>query len=61
MEESKLFKYRGKTLEELKSMELKDFAKLLPSRTRRKLERGFAPAEEILLSNIRSNQRNIGI
>ncbi len=33
------FKYRGKTLEELQAMSLRDFAKLVPSRARRNLLR----------------------
>ena len=37
----KEFRYRGHTLEELKSMSLEEFAKLLPARGRRTLKRGW--------------------
>lgn len=42
----KEFFYHGKTLEELKSMSLEDFAKLLPSRQRRSLNRMLAAKED---------------
>ena len=48
------FRYRGKTLEELLSMSLDDFAQLLPARQRRSLLRGLTPAQKKLLSKIRS-------
>lgn len=37
----KEFSFKGKSLEELQAMELKDFAALVNSRARRSLERGF--------------------
>jgi len=37
----KEFLYRGKTLEDLQKMSLEDFAKLLPARQRRTIERGM--------------------
>ncbi len=48
----KVFKYRGKTLEELQNLSLADFAKLLPSRERRSILRGFTDAEKRLLARI---------
>lgn len=42
----KEFSYRGKTLEELKSMSLEEFIKLLPSRQRRGLRRLVNAKEE---------------
>lgn len=48
----KEFTYRGKTVEELKQMSIQDFMKLVPSRERRKLKRGFTDAEKILLKKI---------
>ena len=45
----KEFTYRGKTLEELKVMELNDFIQLLPSRERRSIKRGFTEPEKILM------------
>ena len=46
------FRYRGKTLEELKKMELKEFVNLLSSRSRRSINRGFTDAEKKLLKKI---------
>ena len=59
MAEEKNFKFRGKTLEELKAMSIKDFALLLPSNIRRKVTRGFTEQEEIFLKKIRSGDKNI--
>ncbi|MCE4600549.1 MAG: 30S ribosomal protein S19 [Desulfurococcales archaeon] len=47
------FRYRGKKLEELLEMPLDDLVKLLPSRQRRSLLRGFTPAQKKLLLKIR--------
>ena len=44
----KEFTYRGKTLEELKKLDLKEFAKLLPSRERRTLTRNSELLEKFL-------------
>lgn len=49
----KQFKFKGKTIAELKQMSLKDFAQLVPARQRRTLLRGFTPAQKILLENIK--------
>jgi small subunit ribosomal protein S19 len=49
----KKFTYRGYTLEELQKLSLDDFAKLLPSRQRRSLMRGFTPEEKKLLERVR--------
>ena len=50
------FMYRGKTLEELQNMELKEFAKLLNSRERRVITRGFTKIEKKLLKTIRESK-----
>jgi small subunit ribosomal protein S19 len=42
----KEFRYRGKTLEELKSLSLKEFAMLLPARQRRSLLRGLTEPQK---------------
>lgn len=47
------FRYRGKTLEELLTMSLDDFVKLLPARQRRSLLRGFTKEQIKLLAKIR--------
>ncbi len=51
--EWKKFRYRGKSLEELLEMPFDEFIKLLPSRQRRSLMRGFTPAQKKLLLKIR--------
>lgn len=47
------FRYRGRKLEELLETPLDDLVKLLPSRQRRSLLRGFTPAQKKLLLKIR--------
>ena len=49
----KEFTYRGKTLEELKEMDMKDFIKLLPARERRSLKRGLTEQEKILIRELK--------
>ena len=53
------FKYRGKTLEELKKLSVEEFSGLIPSRQRRSLKRGFNEQHKKLLKNIRNNKNNI--
>lgn len=55
----KEFTYRGKTLEELKSLSLNEFIVLLPARQRRSLTRGLTDTQKILLKRIRSKKSNI--
>jgi small subunit ribosomal protein S19 len=47
------FAYRGHTINELQSMSMDEFIRLLPSRQRRSLQRGLTPEQRILLENIR--------
>lgn len=49
----KEFTYRGKTFEQLKTMDLKEFAELLPARTRRSILRGFSEDQKKLLLKIK--------
>ena len=46
----KEFRYRGKTLEELKALSIKEFALLLPARQRRSLLRGLSEPQKKLLT-----------
>ena len=48
----KKFTYRGKTIEELKELDIKEFMKLVPSRTRRALLHGVSDAQKALLVKI---------
>jgi small subunit ribosomal protein S19 len=43
---ARIFKYRGKTIEELQKMTLQEFAKLVPSNARRRLLKGFSTEEK---------------
>jgi len=49
----RIFKYKGKTLEELKNMSLEEFSKLLSSRERRSLLRGLTERQKKLLEEMR--------
>lgn len=53
----RIFKYKGKTLEELKKMSLEEFSKLLPSRERRSLLRGLTDRQKKLLEEIRKGPK----
>ncbi|MBI4163249.1 MAG: 30S ribosomal protein S19 [Candidatus Aenigmarchaeota archaeon] len=47
------FKFKGKGLEDVAKMSLEDFIKLIPSRERRAMRRGFTEDERKLLLKIR--------
>ena len=51
--------FRGKTLEELKSLDLKSFAALLPSRQRRSLTRGIKQEQKKLLNKLKVSQKPV--
>ena len=55
----KEFSYRGKSIEELQAMGIKELAELLPARARRKIKRGFTEQEKILLRNVRSSSKPV--
>ena len=55
----KEFMYRGKTLKDLKELDIKQFAELLPSRQRRTLVRGLTEQEKILMDNINKKEKDI--
>ena len=54
----KEFTYRGKTLEELKKLSLKEFAELVPARQRRSLKRGLTEQQKIFIKNLK-NKNNV--
>ncbi|MCJ7450196.1 MAG: 30S ribosomal protein S19 [Candidatus Nanohaloarchaeota archaeon QJJ-9] len=54
---AKEFKYRGKTLGELKKMDMDEFAELLPARKRRSIKRGLTERQKKLLKEIRENDQ----
>ncbi len=47
------FTYRGRNVEELKTLDVKEFAKIVPARQRRSLERGFTEMQKRLLLKIK--------
>lgn len=51
------FTFRGKEWEEVQKMDLMAFSKLLPSRERRALKRGFTEPQKKLLANIAANRK----
>mgnify|MGYP000586759577 CR=1 FL=1 len=55
---AKEFIFRGKKLDEIKKMDIKDFMQLLPSRERRKIKRGFTEQEKIFLKNLRAGEKD---
>lgn len=54
----KEFKFKGKTIDELKSLSINEFSKLLPSRQRRSIKRGFSDNQKKLLQKI-ENKNNV--
>jgi len=54
---ARIFKYKGKTLDDLKKMSLEEFSKLLPSRERRSLLRGLTERQKKLLGEIRNDPK----
>ena len=53
------FRWQGKTEEEVKNMDLKEFMELAPARVRRSLKRGFTDAQKVLLKNVEKGGSNI--
>ncbi|HKZ45625.1 MAG TPA: 30S ribosomal protein S19 [archaeon] len=51
----KVFSYRGYSLDQLKKMSIEEFSRLIPTKERRSLKRGFTEQEKKLLENIRKD------
>jgi small subunit ribosomal protein S19 len=58
MHEKKIFNLKSKTLEDLKKMDLREFAKHIKSRERRSILRNFASMEKIIQRWLKENQKN---
>jgi len=56
---AKKFYFHGKTLEELQAMSLNEFIKLLPSRQRRSLTRGFSEENRKLYDKIKKAKQGL--
>lgn len=50
------FKFHGKNIEELRRMPYEEFAALVKSRARRKMKRGFTPAEKKFLKSLKEGK-----
>ncbi len=55
----KEFAYYGKSIEELRTMDLSDFIKIVPSRQRRSLSRGLRESQKRLLVKIRKAKKGV--
>ena len=55
---AKEFIFRGKKLDEIKQLSVQDFAKMLPSRERRKVKRGFTEQEKNFLEDLRAGAKD---
>ncbi|MFH1788634.1 MAG: 30S ribosomal protein S19 [Candidatus Altiarchaeota archaeon] len=55
----KIFKYRGRTLEELRQMPMDELVTILPSRIRRKIKRGFDERQKKLLLAVKKAQKQL--
>lgn len=55
----KEFRFRGKSLEELEKLSLKEFALLLNSRPKRSLLRGLTDQQKILVGKVNKKDKNI--
>ncbi|MFH1682402.1 MAG: 30S ribosomal protein S19 [Candidatus Woesearchaeota archaeon] len=56
---AKEFKWQGMDEEQIKKLELKEFMKLIPARSRRSLKRGFTAEQKNLLQKIDDQEKNI--
>jgi small subunit ribosomal protein S19 len=54
---AKVFTFKGKTVEELQKMSLEEFSKLITSRSRRTLKRGFTAAQKKFLEAVRTSKK----
>ncbi len=56
---AKEFRWMGKTEEEIKKMDLKEFMQVTTARTRRSLQRGFNDYQKVLLKKVAAGDKNI--
>jgi len=55
----KEFTYKGKTLEELKMLSDKEFARLIPAKERRTMTRGYTEMQQRFIKKVHSGKNNI--
>ncbi|KXS41076.1 MAG: SSU ribosomal protein S19P [Methanolobus sp. T82-4] len=51
------YTYRGKTVEQLKSLSVEEFAELLPSRERRTIKKGFTEGRKQVIQNLQDKDK----
>lgn len=56
---AKEFSFRGRTADELKSMSVEEFMKLIPSRERRKIKRGFTDVEKKFIERLKTSKKPV--
>lgn len=56
---ARVFSFKGKSVEELQKMSIEDFAKLISSRERRNLARGFDDEEKKFIEKIKKSDKAI--
>lgn len=56
---AKEFKWQGLNEEEIKNLDLKEFMKMIPSKQRRSLTRGFSEQQKIVLAKVDKGDKNI--
>lgn len=55
----KIFKYRGKTIQELQALSVSDFIALLPARQRRTFARGWTEPQKVFLKEMAKGKNNV--
>ena len=55
----KEFRYRGKSIDELKQLSIKQFAECLPARERRSLMRGLTDIQKKLLNDLKNGKKDV--
>jgi small subunit ribosomal protein S19 len=53
------YTYRGKTVEELRSLSLEEFSELLPARERRTIRRGFTEGRKNVMQQFRDGKDSV--
>ncbi len=59
MSDDKIFTFRGKTVDELKTLSVEEFVALLPAAARRKYSRGLTEQETLFLEKLKAGKKNI--
>lgn len=55
----KVFKFHGKTEDEIKSLSEEEFLQLIPSRQRRTIKRGYTKSQKAVIDKLKAGKDNI--